>query len=1115
MTSDPSLTTNHLRLCLAGAARLFVDGGRVLALERKDAALLALLVLDGPTRRARAAALLWPDTSERQARTNLRQRLFRLQRAARRELVQGGAVLQLADGLAVDLDELLAKQAADAASGDLLDGLDYGDNEALEQWVLAARQRWRRRRLDALAQRASELEAAGQIAAALPLAQRLVVEEPTQEHAHRRLMRLHHLRGDRAAALAAYGDCRRLLAAELGHAPGTETRELAAAIAEGGHGAPVPVTAPLPAALRRPPRMVGRDAAWAALARHLDEGRPVIVVAEAGLGKTRLLEEQAASDGALCLLSGRHGDEGAPYALLARLLQALHARHGRPPCGKGTLATLATLVPDLGVGAGRVPEPAALRLAVEQALHAWHAAGLRGIAVDDLHFADAVSVELLVPLACAPGVGLRWLLASRPQPVPAALAVAIDDPPAVGLVELRLAPLDEAGFGELLASLQLAGLDPAFWQARLYGHCGGNPMLALATLGELHRQGWALPPDELPLPRTATLTLVARLRQLSAPALLLAQVACMAVPDFGADLAASVLECSVPALIAAWRELEDADVLRGERFAHDLVRAAAAAAVPRPLARALHRRIAGWLAARGAPPARVAGHWWACEDWTQAAQALERAAEEAAALALRSEELELLRRAADAHARAGATASAFVCSWRAVHTMLVADRIDGALAAAEALAADAVDPAQRQFALEARAAVRNERTESELALADVQAARACAPAPLGAEMEVRLAQREAMALMRLNCGAQALQVLDAAREAALALPDAALRLAWRCDRASALDYNDRLEEAAATFAEVAADAEAAGRWIEVVAALGNLAVTLVYLGRQQECRRHAERAVAIGRRYGSAEGNVLIDEMTLAGTLRDLGRYDEAIALGERVVDDLRRVGHLAWAANAEGDVAGTWLWLGRPDLALKALRPLPADAPAWVQGSRLIFEARIEAARERPVGDRIERAAALLAQFGRSYVRLKVALERARQAPPAEAAVRAAHIVEQALASQQRALAGQALQLHVDALRRAGQTAAAGEAALRLVAHLRGHDPCSTYVPEPWWVACRALHAAGDYTQARAALDHALEWVETQALPHVPALYCDNFLSRNPTNAALRRARAGVMPVD
>ena len=74
------------RLQLLAAPALVRPDATVVPLERKDAALLALLAFDGPTSRSRAAALLWPDADADKARNSLRQRLFRLRRAAGTDL---------------------------------------------------------------------------------------------------------------------------------------------------------------------------------------------------------------------------------------------------------------------------------------------------------------------------------------------------------------------------------------------------------------------------------------------------------------------------------------------------------------------------------------------------------------------------------------------------------------------------------------------------------------------------------------------------------------------------------------------------------------------------------------------------------------------------------------------------------------------------------------------------------------------------------------------------------------------------------------------------------------------------------------------------------------------
>ena len=70
----------HIRLQLAGAPHLARDDGRVHELERREAALLALIALEGPTPRGKAAALLWGDGDTERQRSSLRQRLFQLRR---------------------------------------------------------------------------------------------------------------------------------------------------------------------------------------------------------------------------------------------------------------------------------------------------------------------------------------------------------------------------------------------------------------------------------------------------------------------------------------------------------------------------------------------------------------------------------------------------------------------------------------------------------------------------------------------------------------------------------------------------------------------------------------------------------------------------------------------------------------------------------------------------------------------------------------------------------------------------------------------------------------------------------------------------------------------------
>ena len=203
----------HPRIELIGLPRLIDARGEPVALERKAAALLAVLALDGMRSRASLVALLWPEASLALGRNSLRQRLFR--RPARGRLRAGrrprGAAPRRRRRARRRRCRVGLRPIAQRLRRRAARGLDFGDTPELAEWVErrasagAAERRPARR-----ARRGSE--ARQQIVKRAPVRERLVADEPLLEHAHRRVMRLHYLHGDRAAALAAYERCEALKA---------------------------------------------------------------------------------------------------------------------------------------------------------------------------------------------------------------------------------------------------------------------------------------------------------------------------------------------------------------------------------------------------------------------------------------------------------------------------------------------------------------------------------------------------------------------------------------------------------------------------------------------------------------------------------------------------------------------------------------------------------------------------------------------------------------------------------------------------------------------------------------------------------------------------------------
>jgi DNA-binding SARP family transcriptional activator len=95
-------TPRRLHLRLADALQVEREGQPSLPLALRDAALLAWLVVEGPTPRARLAALFWPASSELRARAALRQRLFQLKSNLGADLAEGTPFLRLAAGVSLE-----------------------------------------------------------------------------------------------------------------------------------------------------------------------------------------------------------------------------------------------------------------------------------------------------------------------------------------------------------------------------------------------------------------------------------------------------------------------------------------------------------------------------------------------------------------------------------------------------------------------------------------------------------------------------------------------------------------------------------------------------------------------------------------------------------------------------------------------------------------------------------------------------------------------------------------------------------------------------------------------------------------------------------------------------
>lgn len=324
---------------------------------------------DAPQTRERLAFLMWPDSTESQARANLRQLLHHLRRGisdADRYVEIGPRVVGLRAEAALWVDvaafERAAHRATDAGATveELAEaaGLYGGDllPSCYDDWILEERSRLRGRQIEILEQLVRRLEEGGDYAAGIRYAEQLLRWEPLDEATYRSLMRFHSLMGQRARALRVYHTCASILERELGVEPDAATRAayeaLVSARAMPG-GVPQMAVAPAGGGL------VGRGEEWERALEAWCEAaagraRMLIVTGEPGIGKTRLVEELVAwcrPQGVATAPTRAYAAEGRlAYAPVAEWLRSDALRPGLATLDEVWLAELSPLLPELRRG---------------------------------------------------------------------------------------------------------------------------------------------------------------------------------------------------------------------------------------------------------------------------------------------------------------------------------------------------------------------------------------------------------------------------------------------------------------------------------------------------------------------------------------------------------------------------------------------------------------------------------------------------------------------------------------------------------------------------------------------------------------------------------------------
>jgi DNA-binding SARP family transcriptional activator/predicted negative regulator of RcsB-dependent stress response len=637
-TSDlafPIILPIMLSVILFGAPQTMFNGDVLKLPRRKSRALLYYLAANPVAiTRERLLAFFWPDSPRQAAQQVLRTTLHGLRQALGASLAIEDDTIGLDPSSRVDVREFVRtlssldadlgtlRAALDLYQGDFLADFSLPDSPTYENWMLVEREHYRRLAIRGMVSISRIFEDAHDFPAALASLERALAFDLLQEDLQRESIRLLYLSGDRPGAIRRYDTLRKLLDEEMGVPPMKETRLLYDAILNDTleKSAPTHLSA-LEAGSSRHPRsssgsttrlaranrpvhtvfsvtkqvvdeipFAGRENELRFLAESVATPKLTLVEGEAGIGKTRLIEEYLRTTGKLPIRGTAHElEQSLPYQPVIDGLRGLLARPEWAEISTSLvlpevwMAEIARLLPELNPkGSSRLGPPstpveeARLWEGVQQFLLAvirsLASRGAKPIVLffDDLQWADSSTLALLGYLIRQASGPAAFLAAARPVSPRSTLAALLQTLTRSGrLVRLPLARLSPEDITTIAQKLSPQFAYPlANW---LEGNAEGNPYI-LTELVRFGREHGVLLTDSsvnlsvlsssLVVPQSIYSLVQGRLARISEPARRVLDAGVAAGREFEFDVVYRAAGLSEEAALDAIDKLVEAGLIR-------------------------------------------------------------------------------------------------------------------------------------------------------------------------------------------------------------------------------------------------------------------------------------------------------------------------------------------------------------------------------------------------------------------------------------------------------------------------------------------------------------------------------------------------------------------------
>jgi DNA-binding SARP family transcriptional activator/tetratricopeptide (TPR) repeat protein len=470
------------------------------------------------------AQMLWPTTPIERARHSLRQMIYRLRLAGLPIESDGDALLVAAGEVDCDAIRVLSPEWSDTAApeeieskGDFLEAYNADVSDAFREWVDSCRSRVSAQIRRAALKQVSLARREGRWVDLERWGEFVLRFDPLNEEAILARAESRALGGSKSLALAIIDQYVEDLGGRADQLS-LPARVLRRRISERAAG--------WSAGTSNDVALVGRTSEMSRLSQALNDARgghgsAILLYGAPGIGKSRLVEELtklAVIEGVHCIADrSHHTDSSRPLALAVRLARALlntPGVAGTAPIAFGLLSRLSTPVTTdspLDALAGGPTTVESLAWGFAEAIGAASAESTIMLALDDLHHADELSLQILARIAAASG-GLRILILGtrRSSPMDDAVSAART---LTRFTPLLVAPLTPS-FAEVLVDQLDAkapgdrrGLD----KSAVVAAGGGNPLFLVELAAHQHA-GHSL----AQLPESLMQTIAQRLADLGA-----------------------------------------------------------------------------------------------------------------------------------------------------------------------------------------------------------------------------------------------------------------------------------------------------------------------------------------------------------------------------------------------------------------------------------------------------------------------------------------------------------------------------------------------------------------------------------------------------------------------